>query len=249
VSLELDRIDRFVLAVPDAHVAHDAVSRLGLTATAPRARDGDGRDHSIFSVGDGEHAVAVELVTASARDRDETADPCVLAFAVDGLERAEELLAAQPEGIDASGCRFVLVEPASPRDSAPNDFPLRRIDHLAILPADLEGATRYWVEVLGVPMHAHIDTATLIIRQMKIGDVMVELLAPAGPESHLTGMVPGMRPMIACEVEDVAACVGLARERGFTIPDAAPGFLPGTLTATIAATEVSGLAIQLLQYL
>jgi catechol 2,3-dioxygenase-like lactoylglutathione lyase family enzyme len=248
VSLQLDCIERFVVAVPEVDVAYGAVSRLGLAATAPSAPDGDGRDRSVFSVGAGDQVVRVELVTAAEGDRHEDADPCTLAFATDDLARAEEQLAVRPEATDVSGCRFVLVAPASSRTPAPNDFPVRRIDHLAILPADLDAATRYWVEVLGVPMHAQIDTATLVIRQMKVGDVIVELLAPAGPESHLTGMAPGTRPMIACEVDDVAACVGLARERGFTIPDPAPGFLPGTLTATIAATEVGGFAIQLLQY-
>jgi hypothetical protein len=240
VGLQLDRIDRLTIATGDVVDARDALTRLGLTPTTP--------EHCVFSVGDNENVVAVEFVTQSARDRDAAADPCVLTFVVDDVAGAHEVLSAQRANTDTSGCRFVLVERAAPAGASPNTFPLRRIDHLAVLPADLEAATRYWVEVLGVPMYAQIDTPTLIIRQMKVGDLMVELLAPAGAESHLTGMAPGMRPMIACEVDDVTACVSLARERGFTIPDAAAGFLPGTLTATIAASDVAGLSIQLLQY-
>ena len=57
-----------------------------------------------------------------------------------------------------------------------------------------------------------------------------------------------MLSVLACEVDDVAACVELARSRGFHPPDPAQGVLPGTLVSTIPGEETSGIVYQLLQY-
>jgi hypothetical protein len=53
---------------------------------------------------------------------------------------------------------------------------------------------------------------------------------------------------MACEVADVDACADLARERGFTVTDPAPGVLPGTRITRFDPAEMAGLALQLLQY-
>jgi 4-hydroxyphenylpyruvate dioxygenase-like putative hemolysin len=88
----------------------------------------------------------------------------------------------------------------------------------------------------------------MVINQMRVGDVNLELLGPATPESPLAARPPGPASMTAFEVPDVAAAVAHARAAGFTAPDPAPGPLPGTLTATIPGTQLSGLGLQLLQY-
>jgi hypothetical protein len=245
VTLQLDRIDRFVVTVPDLEAGEAALTRLGVAVSTT------GDEHCVFSVGGPDNVVAVEFVTERAHKRGEADDPCLLVFAVDDPAAAREFLDAHPAVSGAVGCRFVFVDEratAGERSPSTNDFPLRRLDHLAILPPDLEAATRHWSDGFGVPMHAELTSPTLIIRQMPVGDVMVELLAPASPDSHLAALAPGMRPLIACEVDDVTVCVAQARDRGFTVPDPAPGFLPGTMTATIAPDEVAGLAIQLLEY-
>ena len=103
--------------------------------------------------------------------------------------------------------------------------------------------------MLGVPVYAELAGPGFLIRQLKVGDVMVELLASDDPNGPLAGAVPGLRPTVACEVEDLEASVALARERGFTVPDSRVGALPGTLVAVIPPEELAGLSLQLLQYL
>lgn len=127
-------------------------------------------------------------------------------------------------------------------------FPLRRLDHVAMLVPDLEAATRAWADVLGVPVHGEVSSAAIVVRQMKVGDAVVELLAAASPESPVAARPAGLLPTAAFEVADLDASVAHARSRGFTVTDPAPGFLPGTRTATVAADELAGLALQLLQY-
>lgn len=127
-------------------------------------------------------------------------------------------------------------------------FPLKRLDHLAVIAPDLEAATRYWADVLGIPPTGEVTSPTTIIRQFQIGDAIVELLGPATPESPLGQRPPGLISMNSFEVENLDAAVAAARAAGFNPSDPAPGALPGTRTATIPGAELSGLSLQLLQY-
>jgi catechol 2,3-dioxygenase-like lactoylglutathione lyase family enzyme len=131
---------------------------------------------------------------------------------------------------------------------APNTFPLKRLDHLAAIAPDLDASTHFWTDVLGIPLHGEVRTATSIIRQFKIGDAIIELLGPATPDSPLAQRPPGLVSMAAFEVTDMGAAVAQARAAGFTVADPAPGSLPGTRVTTIPGSELSGLALQLLEY-
>ncbi|MBI2766905.1 MAG: VOC family protein [Chloroflexi bacterium] len=127
-------------------------------------------------------------------------------------------------------------------------FPLKRLDHLALIPADLEATTHYWTGTLGVAVRGEIEAPGMLIRQLAVGDTTLELLAPLGADSRLAARPRGLISVAAFEVADLASAVALARERGFTPSDPGPGPLPGTRTATIPPAECSGLALQLLQH-
>lgn len=162
------------------------------------------------------------------------------------------------EGIAALGFALGLVQyPESPADRHArrvaagrfdHSFPLKRLDHLAAVTPDLEAATRFWTEVLGVPVFGEVRGAGMIIRQMKVGDAVFELLGPDGPESRLHSRPAGIANMCAFEVPDVAEAVAIARKQGFNPNDPATGVLPGTRVATIPANELSGVGMQLLEY-
>lgn len=127
-------------------------------------------------------------------------------------------------------------------------LPVKRLDHLAAIAPDLENTTRFWTDVLGIPVSGEIATPAMIIRQFKIGDAIMELLGPASADSPMRSRSAGLISMTALEVPDLAAAVAHARSAGFTAPDPATGVLPGTRTATIPAGELSGLGLQLLEY-
>jgi catechol 2,3-dioxygenase-like lactoylglutathione lyase family enzyme len=129
-----------------------------------------------------------------------------------------------------------------------HDFPLKRLDHLAVMAPDIEGATAAWSEALGVPVHGEVRGRGIIIRQMKVGDAIVELLGPESADSPMASRPPGLSSMAAWEVADLDAAVALARERGFTPSDPADGILPGTRVAAIPGTELAGAGMQLLEY-
>lgn len=128
-------------------------------------------------------------------------------------------------------------------------FPLKRLDHLAAVAPDLEAATRFWSDVLGVPVSGEIRAGAMIIRQLKIGDAILELLGPASPESPFAGRPAALASMAAWEVSgSLDHAVALARERGFTVSNPEPGVLPGTRRASLPAAELGGVGMQLLEY-
>jgi catechol 2,3-dioxygenase-like lactoylglutathione lyase family enzyme len=126
---------------------------------------------------------------------------------------------------------------------------LTRLDHLASSPQDYDGATRYWNETLGIPTWGElVGGSGNKIRQMQIGDAIIELIGAAGAESPVRSRRPGLSSMTAFEVPDLDAAVGVARSRGFSVSDPVIGSLPGTRVARIPADELCGLGLQLLQY-
>lgn len=127
-------------------------------------------------------------------------------------------------------------------------FPLRRLDHLAAVTHDLDEKACFWAEVLGVPVVGEVVTPTMIIRQLRIGDAVLELLGPASPDSPVWKRPAGLVSMASWEVDGLDSAVSLARAAGFTVSDAAVGVLPGTRIATIQGADLAGVNMQLLEY-
>jgi len=125
---------------------------------------------------------------------------------------------------------------------------LKRLDHLAAVTPDLEAKTRFWLDVLAVPVAREVVTPTLVIRQLRIGDAVLELLGPGSPDSPIWKRAPGLVSMVSWEVADLEEAVRHARAAGFTVPDPAAGPLPGTRITTVPGTELAGVNLQLLEY-
>ena len=159
---------------------------------------------------------------------------------------------------NAAGCSFGLIDYAEPpevrlqRHGAAglyqHAFPLKRLDHLAVIVHDLAKVTSFWTDVLGVPVFGEVPRPGSLIRQMKVGDAVLELIGPTEPGSPMLERPESLISMCAYEVADMGRAVDLARATGFTCPDAAPGPLPGTRVTTIPGTELAGMGLQLLEY-
>jgi hypothetical protein len=151
---------------------------------------------------------------------------------------------------DRAGTDLVLVGPTegARSDYPDHAFPLRRLDHLAAVAPDLEAKMCFWAEVLGVPVAGEVTTPAMVIRQLRIGDAVLELLGPASADSPIWKRPPGLVSMASWEVADLDDAVGRARGAGFPVPDPAPGVLPGTRIATVPGSDLAGVNLQLLQY-
>jgi catechol 2,3-dioxygenase-like lactoylglutathione lyase family enzyme len=150
---------------------------------------------------------------------------------------------------EQAGSDLVLVRKERHAAGLPaHSFPLKRLDHLAIVTHDPEAKTRFWSDVLGVPVAGEVTTPAMVIRQLRIGDAVLELLGPASPDSPIRKRPPGLVSMASWEVDDLDAVVQQASAAGFTVSDPAEGVLPGTRIATIQGNELAGVNMQLLQY-
>jgi len=171
----------------------------------------------------------------------------------DGSKRSE--LAVLPEMPDA-GVRLRLIQHhqsgeeifAEHTGGRQHATPLKRLDHLAAVAPDLERSCRFWDEVLGIPTAGEVISPTVVVRQLRIGDAMFELLGPAAPDSPIRQRPPGLNSMFSVEVPNLDATVAHVEAAGFTVADRRIGTLPGTIVATIPAVQMSGVNVQLLQY-
>jgi catechol 2,3-dioxygenase-like lactoylglutathione lyase family enzyme len=128
-----------------------------------------------------------------------------------------------------------------------HELPLKRLDHLAVLVPD-PATAQAWTTIFGVPVAGEIGGTGWTAKQMTMDGGTVELMTPSGPDSPMAARPPGLSAMAAFEVDDLADAISLVRGRGFTIADGAPGPIPHTRTATITPDQLSGFAVQLLQY-
>jgi catechol 2,3-dioxygenase-like lactoylglutathione lyase family enzyme len=286
------RCDHFMRATPDIETAHEQMTRLGLTASAPASAADTGARYSVVTLGSAatDNIMFVEYMThtdraqAAADSRMDDIFPLLdagggmksLTFATTNLDAVKAVLDEQPGGyreaatklangrtlvtlnlgyVDVAGCPFGLIEYPPEAKTAlaampvvTHDFPLKRVDHIAVIPPDLDAATRYWCDVLGLKQLDDVQGPGFLVRRLQVGDMVLELLWSTSADGPLAAAPPGLQSVLACEVDDLAACVDLARSRGFHPPDPAPGVLPGTLVSTIPSSETSGIVYQLLQY-
>jgi catechol 2,3-dioxygenase-like lactoylglutathione lyase family enzyme len=171
----------------------------------------------------------------------------------DGTKRSE--VAVLPEMPDA-GVRLRLIQHhqsgaeiwAEHTGGRQHATPLKRLDHLAAVAPDLERSCRFWDEVLGIPTVGEVISPTVVVRQLRLGDAMFELLGPATPDSPLRQRRPGLNSTVSVEVPNLDQTVAHVEAAGFTVADRRVGTLPGTIVATIPAAQMSGVNVQLLQY-
>jgi len=172
----------------------------------------------------------------------------------DGTPIATVFRPADPTVLGVPFTVIVYAEPLATRRARHRDAGLfanplgiRRMDHLAAIVHHPDDVVAAWDRVFGVPVFGEVRTPAMVIRQVKVGDAILELLSPATPDSGIYQRPEGLAAMAAFEVADIQAAVAHARACGFTVADPGPGPLPGTHTSTIPAAEL-GFGLQLLQY-
>ncbi len=129
------------------------------------------------------------------------------AFREDGSKVCDVQDLAEVGGLRASAVQYTISGPEryaarKSRGMFESAFALKRIDHLTAMAPDLDATTSYWVDSLGVPVFGEISNDVLTIRQMKVGDAILELLGPTSPDSPLASRPPGLSSMVAFEVAD-----------------------------------------------
>jgi catechol 2,3-dioxygenase-like lactoylglutathione lyase family enzyme len=207
------------------------------------------RARRVFVAGPGLFAVGVRVNDVPAARERLASLGAESADAVYTTASGERIAAAWLPVRDRAGADLVLVPADAPAVAAADHaFPLKRLDHLAAVAHDLEAATRFWADVLGVPASGDVTTPAMVIRKIRIGGAVFELLGPSGPDSPVHKRTPGLVSMASWEVADLDAAVAAARAAGFEPSEPAKGMLPGTRISTIPGDGLAGVNMQLLQY-
>ena len=147
----------------------------------------------------------------------------------------------------------VLVELAQPPAGA-HDSSAKGFDHLAATVADYPAARETWRRTLGLEVVRDIPVPArqMAIAQVPAGQCTVELIYATAPESPIAQRIAqtgeGLGTSVAFEVQDIDAEIARYRAAGYTLPDAATGPLPVSVTSTISADQTHGLGIQLIQF-
>jgi catechol 2,3-dioxygenase-like lactoylglutathione lyase family enzyme len=258
-----DVLDSVYLACDDLLATTAPYERLGLMLTPPS----DGR--RVLPVGLGNRRFQLHFLSReeSLLPREARRPGSLVALGLRVADLAGELDRLRSLGVAAqevstgppmaylplheqAAVNLLLIQDGPAVAGAPvHAFPLKRLDHLAAVAHGLDAKTRFWADVLGVRAAGEVRTPALLIRQLRLGDGVLELLGAASADSPIHQRPAGLVSMASWEVADLAAAVAQARAAGFSVSDPAAGPLPGTQIATIPGGELAGVNMQLLQYL
>src|SRR4051812_20765890 len=147
---------RCTLGAPERSVPLELVSVRDRNAVAEAGHDGLAQ---ILDAGGGPYRLGLEV-----------ADVDVARSVLNAQANAvDERLLTMPDGsvvrvldpgdTSVAGCQYVIVDRQSGGDHPPtgkshSGFPMKRVDHIALLPPEIEAGTRHWTDVLGVAVHA-----------------------------------------------------------------------------------------------
>lgn len=129
-----------------------------------------------------------------------------------------------------------------------HQLPLLRLDHLAAFVSDVDAATAVWQSVLGIELSGRVVGRGMVIHQLRIGDAVLELIAPDGPDSPVADRPKGLASMAAFEVDNLPACRSLLFDQGFQPTEVAGGVLPNSETVVVGGDQLSGFTLQLISF-
>jgi len=128
---------------------------------------------------------------------------------------------------------------------------VKRINHVAVVVEDLEGALAFWRDALGLPLTKTEANPgeSVDIAFLPVGDSEIELLYPTDPESgigkYLAKKGPGMHHLCV-EVDDIEAAIRRLVEHGAEMINETPRLRPdGTRYAFVHPRSGFGVLVEL----
>lgn len=104
---------------------------------------------------------------------------------------------------------------------------IKKINHIAIVVADLEESMRFWVDALGLELaHTeHVASQAVDVAFLPVGESKIELLKPtddhSGVARYLEKRGPGMHHL-CFEVDDIVAALTRLKSIGVQLINDAP---------------------------
>ncbi len=129
-----------------------------------------------------------------------------------------------------------------------------KINHLAIVVADIEGALAFWRDALGLPLGEVSDVPSEAVRVafLEAGEAHIELLEPTSSDSgvakYLDKRGPGMHH-ICLEVPDIEAALEQLKAKGVELINETPRERDGRKYAFIHPKSAGGVMVELYEAL
>lgn len=127
---------------------------------------------------------------------------------------------------------------------------MNKVNHVAIVVADIDEALKFWQEGLGIHLH-HVEdvpSQKAKVAFLPVGDTEVELVQPTsddtGAAKFLAEKGGGMHHL-CFEVDDCAATLGELKAKGIRLINEEPLELPGRKMAFIHPKSTGGVLVEL----
>lgn len=127
---------------------------------------------------------------------------------------------------------------------------IKKINHVAIVVADIEQALGFWRDQLGLPLD-HIEevpSQASKVAFMPVGEGEVELVQPmdhdTGLGKYLEKRGEGMHHLCV-EVHDIEGLLKMLKAKGVRLIDEVPHDLPGRRMAFIHPKSANGVLVEL----
>ena len=127
---------------------------------------------------------------------------------------------------------------------------LKKINHVAIVVADIDESLKFWRDALGIEM-SHIEDVPSQKAQvafLPLGDSEVELVKPTaedtGAAKFLAERGGGMHHL-CFETDDVAGMLASLKEKGVKLINEEPIVLPGRKMAFVHPKSTGGVLVEL----
>jgi len=127
---------------------------------------------------------------------------------------------------------------------------MKKVNHVAIVVADIEEATKFWRDTLGIALHhvEEVPSQKSKVAFLPVGDTEVELVQPMSEDSGVAKFLAekggGMHHR-CFEVDDCAATMQELKEKGVRLLSEEPNVLPGRKMAFIHPKSTGGVLVEL----
>ncbi|HTX78502.1 MAG TPA: methylmalonyl-CoA epimerase [Longilinea sp.] len=127
---------------------------------------------------------------------------------------------------------------------------IKKIDHVAVVVADIDAALAFWRDALGIEL-SHVEdvpSQKSTVAFLPVGEGEIELVKPTSDDSGVAKFLQergGGMHHLCLEVDDISAKLAELKAKGVRLINEEPQVLPGRKMAFIHPKSTGGVLIEL----
>jgi methylmalonyl-CoA/ethylmalonyl-CoA epimerase len=127
---------------------------------------------------------------------------------------------------------------------------VKKINHVAVVVADIDQALSFWRDALGLQLDhlEDVPSQKAVVAFLPVGDSEVELVKPTSEDSGLAKFLSergGGMHHLCFEVDDIAAKIDELKTKGVRLINETPQVLPGRKMAFVHPKSTGGVLVEL----